>query len=555
MISEEELIYTSKISADFAKLLQLAPTHTTLYDTLRWATDNGIPIFSIHKDAIKDVPQSSHWERVIRFSRDNIPNEKLTWIQEYDTIAQILEDHGIAICLTKTFGPFPFWSGNVDAIVDESNFVQGLHILEDYGYVRLPWCDEPHKVLLKNFKNGRNVISLHLHSRIAWNATYLHSFTAMKNSKTKEEFKPRRFLGDDALLATILAHAFSENRCIRAIDLLIANEICNNDDIVAGARGLAESEGWEREFSLSLNSFIIAARNISRKRRSELFKNITQQRNAHANRALDAFFLKSLNESNNLPMKLPISLTKGLLFRRLLLYDENRHSLQGVKKTTDMMRNYIIRKLGNQRIKGKSIAISGPDGSGKTTLASEIHNALKEMGIKSKITWSRYGTVPPKIYEVFQRNKVTYKKRNNSMNKRRDSGKPDLRLTENIIRLSIHSFFSNLLGTNVIFDRHFLDSEVDYYIDSSKSSNWLVRIGRTIMRRPDLSIFLISDPETLSERSDELISNLERKLAAYDMILRKGNYQSLIVRAEKNLGKIIDDLIPKIVQGISIEKG
>lgn len=550
-----ELLFDNEDSRLFAEMLSFRPSADNTNYWLSWANSNGLPLYCIRDDDISSISDSDKWLKIKRLSFEQLLPEKLHWEEEYDRASRLLDDHGIKMALIKTCGPFPYWSGNIDAIVDESVFTDAAKILESGNLVRLPWLDEPHKMLFKRFKSGKPVISLHLHSRIAWRSTYIRSSVALNESDKSACRRNRWIIGKPSLAATVLAHAFIEDCRIRLIDMMVLRKcIESGSSVISSAREIAAGEDWVKEFDLSLAAF----RKICRERSEQLSERFLWPRTDEENETdLGVFgehFLSSISRVDILPAKLPSAMIKPFLVRRLLFKERDLVRSQRMSETWLLLSNYARRKLHANPIGKCLIAISGPDGSGKSTMAQRLAELLREIGLDSAVYWSRYGTPPALLLSLSmwrKKNRNMEHKEGYSIEKR--SLRPSMKLFTSVIDLYRTSAIGIFLGKNMIFDRHFLDTQADHYMETSIESSLLLKFALKILPRPDFQIILSGSPDVLSERSGEPLTEANRKTEYYDRLSRlspKESSNTLVLRADNKMEDLIDLVFPSLVKSL-----
>jgi thymidylate kinase len=269
---------------------------------------------------------------------------------------------------------------------------------------------------------------------------------------------------------------------------------------------------------------------------------------------LNRFFVSRIGGGGSLPMTLPRIVTKGFSVKHTLFSPgtENlQNSRGGISAASMMVKNFVRRKLGGDLVRGKSVAISGPDGSGKTTIADMLGSALRDIGVPSDIYWSRYSVAGRMIKGSVE----GFTGRTNEDTKRQRRRLPfesRIKLGAYAIQLSMKSAGAKFLRKNIIFDRHFLDSQVDYILDSGRSDDPISSIGFGLPPKPDLHIVLLSNPKILAERSREGLDLSIKKAAVYEEIIAKRPKARILrIDTAKGTGGIIDDLIPALVNNFS----
>jgi len=549
---KNDMFLSRDASLRFADLLRFAPeTHDHSF-LLKWADANGVPLCFMDQGSLGTFPGQSDWLKTRELALQRLPREKITWFPEYCAITEALSQQGIPICLIKTHGPFPFWSGNIDSIVLEKDLQDVVHIVESAGLVRLPWCDEPHKLLFKRFEKGKTVISLHLHSRIVWDATFIHSEDAVRNNRLIDNERKIRIINSGALIATILAHAFMENRSVRLIDLHVISEASRTDDgIWEDATRIAEKMEWKREFSLATQAFREADRVLRRNKGAGLLDYGGQKIFFERRDPVAKLINKRIGEATTFPISLPTLPTKGFLMKRIYARDDMPGFPTGLSRIWLFLRDFLIRELGNELVKGKIIAVSGPDGSGKTTVAKGIGDLMKEMGVNSAIYWSRYGTISLMQEPFGTGTRKTAQGRGERTGKEIPK-KGKMKLIENIARLQMKSVSSRVSGRNIIFDRHFLDTKIDHLIETKGGSPYLLRFGDSWITKPDFHIALMTNPATLASRSHEEIPCSMKKTQMYSMILHNDPTDRIIkIDSGRPVEDTLDEMVPGLVKALS----
>mgnify|MGYP005855301097 CR=1 FL=1 len=549
--SINEVQYDLNTSNDFAKLLNLIPISKSLEQSIRKLQDNGIPLFSILEDSItKHTRESEKWICLRNYLIENLKKEKFYWRREYIKISNRLIENGIRIYLFKTYGPFPFWSGNIDCIVREDLFKDACKIIKDSGMIRIPTLDEPYKVIFKKFLNGRAIFPIHLHSRISWHSTYVRGEVATSKEWRIDSSPNIAISGKDVIVASNLAHAFIENSCIRIIDLQVIDKVLSDENVWTDAVRIAESENWTNELLMSA----ILHNSVAKKCYEDdkpLFGNIENifTELKLKDRLLNKFIRRIESEPLALPLKVPWSITKS----RILLRSLKKKQRQGYNEDEDFLDiilQYIRRKLSDQEIKGMIISISGPDGSGKTTLSRGLQAILSELGITADIIWSRYGTIMPGVQAKLKKSFVAEKSNKSIIS---NIVKANIKLGFSIARHSFRCSANNFLGKNIILDRSYFDDKVDFILDTSNFTSRIMKIGDTIIPSPSIKIILEAEPDVLSPRSLESLSMVAKKHQIYRYLIEREDQDHNLkkIDATISIGEILDILISQIIQECS----
>ena len=147
------------------------------------------------------------------------------------------------------------------------------------------------------------------------------------------------------------------------------------------------------------------------------------------------------------------------------------------------------------------IAICGMDGTGKTTLVNYIAKRLKSKGKRIKI----YHPFEYLIISKFLKNK----------RKKRKSQRASIKKNRNFfykfwpLFVMIDNFFQNIkidkLKKNydiVIFDRYYYDLATSFK-EFNYTFNWLYNLYLKTIKKPDITLILITNPKTAKKKEKE----------------------------------------------------
>ena len=206
-----------------------------------------------------------------------------------------------------------------------------------------------------------------------------------------------------------------------------------------------------------------------------------------------------------------------------------------------------------------TVAIIGPDGAGKTTIAHKLIAALPMratylyMGVNFEssnklflTSWLIHkirGRRAPPRSEPAGGGAEDGVRRSRSNSKIRAALRLVNRVAEECYR-AVLSLWYQARGSIVLFDRHFF---ADYYPDiDGAPSEWSRRLhGKFLSRiypKPDLVIYLEAPPELLYARKKEgTIESLDQQCRNYEK-LRNTNLRFVSVDASRPLNSVVDDV-------------
>lgn len=308
---------------------------------------------------------------------------------EFAMVQEALGAEGIPTALIKSAGiapSFPYRSDNVDMLVPLRMGQKTAQLLYALGYVELRNIEEPHKFLFKRFVGGQEVSAIHLHEQVGWGTGFLVEEWVWERVVPSADDPLVHVPGpEDALLVT-LAHAFYEDKEFKIWDLVKVRHCL-------GAQGFdwdycarqAEERGWLH----GLNAILEHASRVERRWFAAPVLPSRVPGHGGVWAGWEANYeerLASVQES--LPATVPFVYSKRHYFTKVArdrrlplgrkLDDALRHALAGVR-----------RKIGVRSQRPMLIAISGVDGSGKTSHAQALKQAFERCDIRARIVWSR----------------------------------------------------------------------------------------------------------------------------------------------------------------------
>lgn len=161
---------------------------------------------------------------------------------------------------------------------------------------------------------------------------------------------------------------------------------------------------------------------------------------------------------------------------------------------------------------GMFVVLLGPDGSGKSSLAHALINAVLPAFSHVKYFHSRFGVFPQlsSLFKIFRRGPHKTSLTTSAIEPRRRIS--ELRANMNIIYYGLEYFVGNWIiwrgkmsNELIIGDRYFYD----YYLhpEYKNASQTLIRLMQKLVPRPDIVFLVRCNPDIIFHRKQELAHN------------------------------------------------
>lgn len=312
---------------------------------------------------------------------------------EFELVRQAWAEEGIAPMFIKAAGllpSFPHTSDNLDVFIPPTKEDMARRLLRRLGYVELRNIEEPHKYLFKRFRFGEEVCAVHLHLRLEWSVSFLHEEQVWERRRPAPDdagfFVPSP---EDALLIT-LAHALYENKCLKLGDVLRVNACLRQGPLDwEYIWGTARSKGWEAGLAFAL----LAHDKLDQALYA--VPALPAEQHGRADTALRGVWrrpaLSHLSGPARFPLPVRFTFSKGLFFAKMLA-DEN---VFWPARLADVYTHLVTGTRLKLRLYSQPamlVAVSGVDGSGKTTQAKAMVHAFQRCGLRARYVWGRAGS-------------------------------------------------------------------------------------------------------------------------------------------------------------------
>lgn len=321
---------------------------------------------------------------------------------EFLKVRRAWQDAGIASVLFKSGGlapSFPYTSDNVDVLVPRSRTMQAREILMTQGYVWLRNIDETQKWLFRKFEAGRSVSAIHVHGWVGWDVEFHEAAIwdgVRQSADDPEVMVPSR---EDALLINA-AHALYENKEIRLYDLEKIRAQWGDGADWDYIENIARQRGWLDGLYFAL----LVCQKLEREMYG--YRTVPPDVVKRWSRGLRqypiqwAYWRKLRGRRFEMPFRVSFAFSKLLYYKKIVRdsHDGTRARAANVARTLAWG---IKQKSGVRPQRGRLIALSGLDGSGKTAHAQALSQALETSEVIHRVVWSRCGCSP--LYRAFSR--------------------------------------------------------------------------------------------------------------------------------------------------------
>lgn len=313
---------------------------------------------------------------------------------EFELVRRAWEGAGIRPMFIKAVGippSFPHTSDNLDAYIPPAQGPAARRILRELGYVELRNIEEPNKYLFKRFRAGDEVCAVHLHLRLEWSVSFLFEDRAWERRRIAPDDASLSIPSlEDALLIT-LAHALYENKALKLGDVMRVHHCLEHALDWEYIWHTARSKGWAFGLAFALlahdkiDRWLYAEPALpeaERRRAAETLRGpLRRQAEAH------------LTAEPNVPFPIRFLFSKTLFFEKMLR-DENEPWGRRLGDVGTHLVTGIRQKLRLYSQPAMLVAISGVDGSGKSTQAGALEHAFKQCALRTRCVWGRGGATP-----------------------------------------------------------------------------------------------------------------------------------------------------------------
>lgn len=466
---------------------------------------------------------------------------------EFAVVAEAWARAGIPYVLIKSVGQapsYPYRSDNQDVLVPEPLGPRAAAILlEQLGYVELKNVEEPHKFLFRRFVMGREVSAIHLHEWIGWGTSFLNEAHVFQRARVAADDPLTIHPAPEEAMLTTMAHAFFENKEIKLSDLTKVTWLLRQEPHLDWelAFRLAEEKGWAD----GLHACILLWAGMER----ALYGHTTfpQERLTAADAALLPWQREDINRRLQ---RAPYHPRIGFVYSKRFYYAKmardrsigaRRKLWEGLLHTTAGIRRNLHIQSQDQFL----VALSGTDGSGKSTHAEALSAAFDGCHIKNRIVWSRGGSSPftdhaLRLARRFVRrgshpNGASGPAPEATLARRRAAMRSPLLGTGWTLLVAGDlwwRYFRSvglplLKGDVVICDRYVYDALVELSAYADQPDPLHSRAGRLLMAlspKPDVAFWLDVAPESAAARaaSPETVDFLAEQRERYAALARRG---------------------------------
>ena len=540
---------------------------------------NKVPIISLDGDLWEQFPEffntpefSNEYEKEY-YLFENFRNE---WVKVREKFLK----SGIESMLIKSTGSFPYKSSNLDVLIKQSKRDRAGAILRELGYIQLHNVEEPYKTLFRTFSQGKSTLVVHLHNKVAWmNSFHDEELLWARYCHSAEDHIVDTPSREDSILI-LTAHWFYEDKEIKLSDIINISTCLMKGELdwaymiaVAGKRGWLE--GFY--FGLLIQSFV--EKNLYGKSLIESYR-LEKMKSALPRWIRTYLNKKVYSQRIALPFKLPKILGKSLHFVKTL----KDKTTTPAKKIYEMIviahGSLFVVLFGKLKVNiryqpAMLIAISGVDGSGKTTYAAILSEILDLCELRKRIVWSRVGSsnfLKPfsKMAQIFYNLKTGKGLKKNSDNlEESEARRKDLFGKSSVTKLlGVHLLLLEMLWQYsfkvalpllqkkvVICDRYIYDTLVDittrYGINPNDFEGKLFRkILTALAPKPDIAyVLFIPHREAIRrEKADLRISQLvKHQISTYREIAGGFNLIQINTSGKKGPTDIANEMIYEIL--------
>lgn len=309
---------------------------------------------------------------------------------EFLEIQSAWRNSNINPVLIKSPGFFPYTSDNLDVLVSDGTERVAISIIKKLGYAELPHVREPYKRLFRKIHGEPFGFPVHLHTRIAWVNTFLTGEEIVHGCQYIEGSSKFAYPSDNHGLLITMAHWFYEDKELKLRDLYHLAEILKGHIDWENIWVQTANQGWGSEFKLGLLIVRLVNDQLEIGSIKDGLPNLTESQLPY----LLYLYLKNQKQRPvTLPLRQSKPVCKILQIRKNIRNRTQPWTVRIKELFLIIWFTLFVKATWLKRHPFYLVAISGLDGSGKTTLAWNLRSVFTEVfGILAKYFWIRVGS-------------------------------------------------------------------------------------------------------------------------------------------------------------------
>lgn len=422
----------------------------------------------------------------------------------------------IPFIFIKSPGYFPLFSDNLDIIINPKNSIKAKKILEKNNYFELFKWSEPFKAYYRKYENTSEILSIHLHEKVAWDGNIFLDHDFCFNDAQEMNSLPGYYMpGVENSIIITLAHSLYENKYILLGDYQKILYLFKNQNVdISKVLKRVKQYNWEDGFKYIIQKYL----NI--------------EKSWGVENGINCFFNKKYSHSHTIvnkyfPYKINKYKSRGLFICKMLR-DEAVPVQKKIKWTIGtfslaIKRKFKISMQSQFKVRQTAfiVSFSGVDNSGKTTLAQSVEKIMNDCDFKTVYLWNRVGSSSiflrmfTSLFNLFRKDKDS---KGTGDTFRRSSRFDYLQnnillkyiwlfvsLSDYILIINFKILYNVLLGKVVLLDRYYYDvvDEISAIVKNKKKMER--RISKLILFKPDVAFYLyIYDIESCTKYSGNL---------------------------------------------------
>ncbi len=564
MSSKPEGITAAVLAMAFPWRAQPGPLNREVEppEILRALKRNKIPLLSLREEGLRRAPSFADSAEFVR-AREEARRSLAHFSEEHRLVGEILRAESIPYLFLKSAGPFPYESDNFDLLVHKGLRSRLENLLSPLGYVPQRQYREDWKYLFKRFESGRLRNILHFHEEVSWGVEcFLDISEFWRRSLVSPDDASIRVPAAEDCFLTTMAHGIYENDQFKLGDLLKVHHVIHRAQGDLDWDYMAEvtaKRGWRDGFAFILE--------LLYRMENGFWGESVVPRQVLLSRGFSNRFRRKARElyaTGEFPAPVGLCFSKWLFLRKIFSNPRNS-GLDSLRGLAGFLRDNTeaLLRISNQR--GRLIAVSGVDGSGKSTVLDQVAYVLDALELKHRRVWVRAGNSV--LMQAFNRlgrwllkgliGRIT--SRDHSTAEKTPARHAELRITnplasrlwfnltlgELVLQLLFRVKIPLAFGRVVVCDRYLADSIVDLMVRCNMTGP-----GDSIPRsvyykmfpKPDLSLHLRVSPEaSLARKREEF--NREQLAARCELYSRVSQFWKMReIDTERDLDIVFDDV-------------